>query len=248
MSDKKKHKRKKPLSEEEKKLRIELHNQRIKFKKHKRRMFYIKILLVFLSILLLITMAFFLGYKSGSNAVHIYIAVILIIFALLSDRSGIRTFLFSKYPNAFPFSESLKKDNPNRSFMMELARTCFYISLALFFSHAPFSKVFAIIMIIAIVIGFYYLITDIDDCYTFDKFSKGSDTTIFLIIGGLFALEMMSEYSFHVPIEPIVIGTLVLFALYAVFARNPHKGELLFEMLVFAPLDIMLIWFLISSL
>ena len=140
MSDKKKHKRKRSLSEEEKKRRTELYNERVKRKKRKKRVFYLKILLFIVLVLSLILVAFILGFQVGSHAVKIYIAIILIIFALLSDRSGIRSILLSKYPDKFPFSGFLKSDTQNRSFLMEFARTCFYISTALFLHKCYFAK------------------------------------------------------------------------------------------------------------
>lgn len=248
MSDKKKHRKKRPLSEEEKKRRTELRDERVRRKKHKKRISYLEILVAFLLALTLIFVAFILGFQVGSYTVKIYIAVVLIIFALLSDRSGIRTFLFRKYPDKFLFSNFLKKETPNRSFFMELARTFFYISFALFLSEAPFCKIWVLIMMITIAIGFFYVITDIDNCYTFDKFSKGSDTTMFLLVSGLFGMASESEYSFHATMPPILIGTSVLFVLYLIFARNPHKVKLAFEMLIFVPLSIMFVCFLFSCL
>lgn len=248
MSDKKKHHRKRPLSEDEKKRRLELHNERVKRKKHKRRIFFIEVFLAIFLVILLIIVAFLLGFHVGSHAVKVYIAVILIVSALLTDRSGIRSLLFSKYPDRFPCSNYLKKDAPNRSFLMELARTCFYISMALFLAEMSFLKIWSAIMIISIAIGFFYVVTDTDDRYTFDKFSKCSDTTMFLIVGPFFGVEMMSERSFHPPIMPALIGTIVLLILYVLFAHNPNKRDLTFEMLVFAPMNIILICFLLSIL
>lgn len=248
MSVKKKHKRKRSLSEEEKKRKTELYNERVKRKKREKRVFYLEILLVIVLVLSLILVAFILGFQVGSYAVKIYIAIILIIFALLSDRSGIRSILFSKCPDRFPFSGFLKSDTQNRSFLMELARTCFYISTALFLAQMLFCKIWSVIMIISIAIGFFYVVTDTDNRYTFDKFSKCSDTTMFLIIGPLFQIEIMSEYSFYAPIMPTLIGTAVLLVLYMLFARNPHKKDLTFEIVIFAPLNIILICFLFSFL
>lgn len=249
MSTKRKHRRRKPLTAAELERRKQLHDERVRRKKREKRLFWLKLLIIALLVLLLISINIILAITEHTRAMCVLDTILGLIAATLTDRSRIREILFSWYPERFLFSSTLKKHIPDRSFLIELARTiCYYAVGAMLLWHRLYDLC-ASICVITIVIGYVYLVFDQDDRYTFDKFSKCSDTTMYLIIVGLFGIAYFNaahEEGEDIPIIAVVIGSIRVTAAYLLFARSDKKIERAFEMLIFSAIDIMTIISLIQ--
>lgn len=224
--------------------RKQLHDERVRRKKREKRLFWLRLLIIALLVLLLISINIILAITGHSRAMCVLDTILGLIAATLTDRSGIREILFSWYPERFLLSSTLKKHIPDRSFLIELARTiCYYAVGAMLLWNRLFD--FCVpICVITIVIGYVYLIFDQNDRYTFDKFSKCSDTMMYLIIVGLFGLEYSyaaHEAALDIPISAVVIGSILVTAAYLLFARSDKKIERALEMLIFSAIDIMTI-------
>ncbi len=195
-------------------------------------------ILAILAVVLLISVSFFLAFSGHTHAMCIYDTVLGLIAATLTDRSGIRELLFAWYPERFPFADFLKKHVPDRSFLIELARTICYYALGAMLLWERLYTVCALVCVIAIVIGYVYLIFDQDDRYTFDKFSKCSDTTMYLIVAGYFGMAYFYGTQPDVPIVAVAVGSILVTAAYLLFAKSEKKIERAFEMLLFSAIDL----------
>lgn len=241
MSTKRRHHRRKPLSAAEQERRKQLHDERVRRKKREKRLFWLKLLIIALLVLLLISINIILAFIGHTRAMCVLDTILGLIAATLTDRSGIREILFSWYPERFLFSSTLKKHIPDRSFLIELARTICYYAVGAMLLWNRLCDFCAPICVITIVIGYVYLIFDQNDRYTFDKFSKCSDTMMYLIIVGLFGLEYsyaVHEAALDIPISAVVIGSILVTAAYLLFARSDKKIERAIETLFFSAIDI----------
>lgn len=243
MSKKRRHHRRKPLTAAELERRKQLHDERVRRKKREKHFFWLELLVIALLILLLISFNIILAITGHTRATCVFDAILGIIAATLTDRSGIREILFSWYPECFLFSSTLKKHVTDRSFLIELARTICYYAVGAMLLWNRLYDFCAPICVITIVIGYVYLVFDQDDRYTFDKFSKCSDTMMYLIIVGFFGLgySAMHEAAPDIPITAVVIGSILVTAAYLLFARSDKKIGRAFEMLIFSAIDIMTI-------
>lgn len=244
MSTKRRHHRRKPLTAAESERRKQLHDERVRRKKREKRFLRFKFLIISLLVLLLISFNIILAITGHTRAMCVFDTVLGLIAATLTDRSGIREILFSWYPEHFLFSSTLKKHVPDRSFLIELARTICYYAVGAMLLWNRLYDFCAPICVITIVIGYVYLVFDRNDRYTFDKFSKCSDTMMYLIIVGFFGLgysDAAHEAAPDIPITAVVIGSILVTAAYLLFARSDKKIERAFEMLIFSAIDIMTI-------
>ena len=244
MSTKRRHHRRKPLTVAEQERRKQLHDERVRRKKREKRLFWLKLLIIALLVLLLISISIILAITGHTRAMCVFDTILGLIAATLTDRSGIREILFSWYPERFLFSSTLKKHVPDRSFLIELARTICYYAFGAMLLWNRLYDLCAPICVITIVIGYVYLVFDQNDRYTFDKFSKCSDTMMYLIIVGLFGMAYCHEAheaELDIPIISVVIGSILVTAAYLLFARSDKKIERAFEMLIFSAIDIMTI-------
>lgn len=237
MSKKRKQHRRKPLSANELERRRKLHDERIKRKKKEKWIFLIKIAVIVVSIIVLFTIGIVIDVLRGNHAMIVYISVVTVIITTITDRSGLRTILFSFYPDKFLFSEYLKKSYPQRSFLMELSRTICYYALCLIIICEKLSALWAVLCIVAMIIGYVYIIFDRNDRYTFDKNSKFSDTSMFLIFAGLVGMGSVDQIS--IPLSVVVCGAFFFTVLYLIFGKNKRKIELAFEVAIFSSMDIL---------
>lgn len=238
MSKKRKHRRRKPLPPEVLEQRRILRGERVKRRKKEKRIFWLKIAAIILSIILLFAIGIVTAVLYGDHAALIYCSVVVFIAATVTDRS-VRSIIFSLYPDKFIFSEYLKKSYPQRSFLMELARTVCYYSLCLIVLCEKLSAIWTVMCIASMAVGYVYIIFDRDDKYTFDKNSKYSDTSMFLIFTALFGMAAANADSTIVPLSAVVCGAAIITTMYILFGKNDKKIELTFETALFSSLDIM---------
>lgn len=233
----KKYHRRKPLSEYERERRKKLRLERKTRKKREKRIFWLKLLVISIIVVLAYAGMFIIDILFGGRAMMMYLVTAMAVTATLTDRCGIRRFLFSLYPDRFWFAEYLKRSYPERSFPMELTRTVSYYSMCMMIFCWKFIKLWGAILIITMVVGFVYIIFDRDDCYTFDKTSKFSDTTIFLVLSGMLGLGYASEVR-DIPLAGIAVGTLIVTLMYIIFGENKKKLEQTISVALFSDLDI----------
>lgn len=232
----------------EKERRKRLHDERVRRKKREQRLFWYKIILTVLAVLLLISVSFFLAFSGHIRAMCVYDTVWGLIAVTLTDRSGIRELLFAWYPERFPFAGFLKKHVSDRSFGIELARTLCYYALGAMLLWERLYTACALVCVAAILIGYVYLIFDQDDRYTFDKFSKCSDTPMYLIVAGVLGLANLEGTQLDIPVIPIAVGSVLVTAAYLLFAKSEKKIERAFEMLFFSALDFIAIVMLVKQI
>lgn len=218
----KKPRKRKLLSEHEAERRRKLREQRIINRKNEKRLFWIKVLFFTILFLLFFVGMFVIDWNYGGKGLLIYLAVVLIITTTFTDRCGIRRILFQYYPEHFIFGDYLKRRYPERSFLMELSRTFCYYSLALLMLCPRLSVIWIVIYVITTIIGYAYLLFDRNDEYAFDKASKYSDTTTFLVIGcipGCVLLERLAVKQYFAAFLVAVILT----ASYLLSTKSKRK-------------------------
>ena len=239
MRTKRKHRRRRPLTAAEQERRARLRDARAVRKKREKRAFWGKLLLAALLVLLLVISNVLLAVTGHAHAMCVLDTVLGLIAAVLTDRSGIREVLFAWYPDHAPCAAILKKHVPDRSFPIELARTLCYLAMGVMLLWERSYVVCAPVCAAAIVVGYGYVIFDQDDRYTFDKFSKFSETTMYLLLVGLFGIAFADEAALGVPLRITVIGSILVTAAYLLFARSDKKLERAVEMLILSGIDIM---------
>lgn len=237
MSDKKNYRRRKPLSVDELERRKKLQEERIFRKKREKKLFWCKAAVIVVAVVLWLMGMFLIDSYGGGYAMLVYVAIVGIIVVLMTDRCGLRSTLFKYYPDRFLFAENLKKKDTGRCFFMELARTVCYFSMCLIVLWQSLSAIGAVLCIVSMIIGYFYIITDRNDKYTFDKFSKYSDTAMFLILAGIFGLASTDEMK-SFPWAGVILGAVIITVLYLIFGESKKKVEHTISVAVFSTLDV----------
>ncbi len=233
----KKYKRHKSLSEHEIQRRHELRVKHEFERKKRTRLFWIETAVLLIAFLLFFVGIFFVDYYFEENAMITYIAVLIMAFAVITDRSGLRKIIFRYYPENFLFSNYLKKSYPKRAFLMELSRTAGYFSLSLIILCTKLSILWIVINIICVVIGYVFVLTDRDDKYTFDKYSDFSDTTIFLMITGMIGISIADSLK-DIHFVPMILGGLIANIIYILIGESKHKVGNAISIFIFSALNI----------
>lgn len=160
---KRKHRRKKPISEEEKERRRQLAEKRKERQKREKRQLTAELItgtligIIFLGVTILSAI-----FKP--DFLLIFYVVISALAIFLFDQSGIRSFLFSWYPDSFIFADELKSHDTNRALPMQLASTTGWtMFMLLLFSR---NRIFTAIWLICVGVGLYYMFTREE--YSFD--------------------------------------------------------------------------------
>ncbi|MGN1481567.1 hypothetical protein [Porcipelethomonas sp.] len=239
---KRKYKRKKALSAKEQARRRILREKRKERKKRENRFFWVQIWggigLVAVAFVLLIIFCI-VSAKTDTNAVGVYIVAADILFISFNDKSGIRSFVFRRYPDNFIFAEYLKSCDKKRAFPMEIANTVGCYSSVLSLIWHKLSAFWTVIWIICIIVGFYYIITDTDFKYTFNKTSDYMDSSLFLMFTplymGLFHLENI-DFNKKIAVFTIAICA-VITGLFLLFSSSYNeKTSLIFDTMLFSAL------------
>lgn len=187
---------KKPLTEAERERRRILREKHEELKitkiKESRRKFF-----SYLSLALILTGSFAatitFDVKHNTDLTILLIAVNCSAGFIAFDNSGIRTAVFSRLPDKFPFANELKRKNKGQCKAVELCKTLSYFSL-LFYPIIP--ALFAIVWIICEITAFLHLIFDKDTCIRppetpHNGLSAAGDTII--ITSGIMLLFQMDN-------------------------------------------------------
>lgn len=167
---KKKYKMKKPLTPEEQERRRILREKREERKRLEKRKSLVKFF-GYAGIFLLIAGGFCgFGIYDGMHDTDYfmyYFTAVLAAGALLCDNSGIRSFVFSRFPDRFFFSGWLRRPDGGQCRIVELCKTLSYYSviadLFLLVIHASSKKtsfIIAAVWLICVLISVFYLIFD----------------------------------------------------------------------------------------
>lgn len=182
---KRKYRRKKPISAIEKERRKILAQKRKERKKLEKRRCIKEFITIAILCILILTVIIL---SAVSDIFLILLLAIIIIFIFICDKSGMRAFVFSHYPENFPFAENLKKYNSDRAVPMELASTFSYYALILIIFEHKLSFFWTIIWLVCITTGWYYILTDGDEKYALEKEAEFDDSTLFLLITPIWVL------------------------------------------------------------
>lgn len=225
---KRKYRRKKPISPEEKerrKLLAQKRNERIMLERKRNIRETVIIVTAFVLILATIILS------AVSDIFLIFLLIAIIIFIFMFDKSGIRDFVFRHYPENFPFAEKIKSHNPDRAVPMELASTFSYYALILMILEYKFEFIWTIIWLICIAIGFYHILTDGSERYSLEKGAEFEDSAMFVLITPVWVLletfqNIRMNYS-------IVLFTAICCLTITVIYAVSHKGKFSRAILVF---------------
>lgn len=249
MSRKRNFKRKKPISSDEIERRKNKKAERIERKKQEKKFFWKKCLEKFsIFVFMILISVLIFKYCKTKTIINYYIFIAVIIITV-TDKCGLCKIIFKYYPNKFPLSAYLKKDYPERAFGMELSRTLCYYSLCFAVIFPKLMCIWSLVYTATIIIGYNYIISDKHNEYTFDKFSKFSDTPFFLILSGLIGFLWADANSLNLfsCIPWVVLGSAIITILYLVFAENKNKAEIAFQTAFFSALNILGIFSLLQT-
>lgn len=225
---KRNHRHKKTVSAIEKERRKILAQKRKERKKLEKR----RCIKEFIAIAVLCILIFAVIILSAvSDIFLILLLAIIIIFIFICDKSGIRAFVFSNYPDSFPFAESLKKYNPDRALPMELASTLSYYALILIIFENKFSFIWTIIWLVCIITGWYYILTDSSEKYSLEKGAEFENSTLFILITPIWVLlENLRNVRIN---HNIVLFTVICCLIITFIYTVSHKGNFSRTSLVF---------------
>jgi len=162
---KKKFKMKKPLTQKEQERRALLREQRETRKKAEKRK-RIRSLLEYSALILFGCLLFFLfafvDDRYDTISFIYYLGVLAFIGFILCDNSGIRRWIFSRYPEKMPFADKLKRPDCGQCKLIELCKTCSYYSMLFYIYLNGFAVLWTAVWISCSIISFFFLIFDDD--------------------------------------------------------------------------------------
>ncbi len=221
---KKKHKRryrrKKLIPEEERERRRILAEERKERKKREKWRIVAEATAITLIIIIFFTL--FITFAILSEKLFLtFLKVASVITIILFDESGIRSYIFRKYPDNFIFAEKLKGHDANRATMMQIASTVNWLMFdIMLFSE---SRIYPVIWLISVIVGIYYMFTREE--YSLEKGAKYEGTAIFLIITPSFVLWKLL-YNVRITRGYIVfigIFTVVSVIIYGIIVDNGNR-------------------------
>lgn len=224
---KRKHRRKKQISDEEKERRRQLAEQRKERQKlEKKRMIaefsaVILIGIIFLAIMILSAIFY-------EKLLLIFFITISAVAIFLFDESGIRSFLFRHYPDRFIFADYLKNHDTKRAVPMQLASTIsWYMFMLMLFSSR---SIFSVIWLICIGVGLYYMLTTEE--YSLEKGAKYSCSVLFLLITPML-LSVALMYNVRIT-KPFIVFTAVFTVIFSIiYAVCVHNGNKIYTRLIY---------------
>ena len=219
------HRRKKQISAEEKERRRQLAEKRKERQKlEKKRMIAEFSAVTLIGIIFLAIMI--LSAIFNPKLLVIFLIAVAVIFILLLDQSGIRSFLFRWYPDKFLFADELKEHDTERSVPMQLASTISWCTFMLYSQHS----IFSIIWLICIGIGLYYMLTTEE--YSFEKGAKYSGSVMFLLITPML-LSVALMYNVRIT-KPFIVFTVVFTVIFnIIYAVCIHNGNKIYTRLIY---------------
>ncbi len=217
---KRKHRQKKQISAEEKERRRQLAEKRKERQKREKRQLTIELITgTFIGIIFLAVIILSAIFKP--DFLLIFYIVVSALVILLFDQSGIRSFIFRWYSDKFPFAEELKNHDTERAVPMQLASTVNWtMFMLMLFSR---NRIFAIIWLISIGVGLYYMLTTEE--YSLEKGAKYECSLLYLLVTPVYVL-LMGIYNVRITvpfIAFIAVFTVTFSIVYAVIVNNGNK-------------------------
>lgn len=222
-----KYKRKKQISLEEKERRRQLaeerkERQKLEKKRNIRDAIAITLGIILFSVILILSAIF------NEKLLLIFFIASAVILTLMLDQSGIRSFIFRWYPDRFLFADELKKHDPNRAVPMQLASTTgwFTFMLMLFSRHI----IFSVIWMICIGVGLYYMLTD--ERYSLEKGAKYECSMLYLLITPIYVLIMVI-YNVRITMPFIAFTALFTLIFSIIYAIHIYNGNQIFTRIIY---------------
>ncbi|MDE7097645.1 MAG: PRA1 family protein [Ruminococcus sp.] len=224
---KRKHRRKKQLSDEEKEHRRQLAEKRKERQKLEKKRMIAEFSAVTLTGIIFLAIMI-LSAIFNPKLLVIFLIAVAVIFILLLDQSGIRSFLFRWYPDKFVFAEELKEHDTKRSVPMQLASTIsWYMFMLMLFSH---SSIFSVIWLICVGVGLYYMLTD--ERYSLEKGAKYECSLLYLLLTPIYVLIMVM-YNVRIT-KPFIVFTAVFTVIFSlIYAVCIHNGNKIYTRLIY---------------
>lgn len=218
---KRKHRRKKQISADEKERRRKLAEERKERQKLEKKR-NIRNAIAFIAGLILFCTVFILCAIFNEKLLIIFFIVISASAILLFDQSGIRSFIFRWYPDRLPFSDELKKHDPERALPMQLASTAGWIMFMLILFEIRYQEIWAIIWLICIVTGLYYMLTD--ERYSLEKGAKYECSLLYLLLTPIYVLLMLI-YNVRITMPFIIFTALFTVIFNIIYAVDITHGN-----------------------
>lgn len=224
---KRKHKRRKPISLEEKERRRQLAEERKERQKLEKKRLIAEVIvgtltgIIFLAIMILSAI-----FKP--KLLLIFFIASAVILTLLLDQSGIRSLVFCWYPDRFLFADYLKKHDTERAVPMQLASTTgWYMFMLMLFSQ---HSIFSVIWLICIGVGLYYMLTD--ERYSLEKGAKYECSLLYLLITPIYVLIMVI-YNVRITMPFIAFTALFTLIFSIIYAIHIYHGNQVFTRIIY---------------
>lgn len=215
-----KYKRKKQISLEEKERRRQLaeerkERQKLEKKRNIRDAIAITLGIILFFVILILSAIF------NEKLLLIFFIASAVILTLLLDQSGIRSFIFRWYPDRFLFADYLKKHDAERAVPMQLASTAswYMFMIMLLFSRR---SIFSVIWLICIGVGLYYMLTD--ERYSLEKGAKYECSMLYLLITPIYVLIMVI-YNVRITMPFIAFTVVFIVVFNIVYAIGINHGN-----------------------
>lgn len=218
---KRKRRRKKQISADEKERRRRLAEERKERQKREKKQLTIEVIVIIL-VIILFGAAIMLTAIFKPDFLLIFFIAVSATAILLLDQSGIRSFIFRWYPDRFIFAEGLKAHDPERALPMQLASTAGWYMFMLILFKIRYQEIWAIIWLICIVTGLYYMLTD--ERYSLEKGAKYECSLLYLLLTPIYVLLMLI-YNVRITMPFIVFTALFTVIFNIVYAVDITHGN-----------------------
>lgn len=232
---KRKHGKKKQISADEKERRRQLAEERKERQKLEKKHLIFNAIATTLGLIFYL-LIFILLAIFNTRLLLIFLFLSLAILTLLLDQSGIRQLIFCWYPEKFPFADYLKKHDPERAVPMQLAGTISWYMSMLMILPVGFQRLWAMIWLVCIIIGLYYMLTT--DEYSLEKGAKYECSALFLLIEPVFvSLATTRNVRITIPFIVFLVAFIIIYNIfYAIHINNgnQHYSRILYGIFVTA--------------
>ncbi|MDE5569708.1 MAG: hypothetical protein K2J47_03580 [Ruminococcus sp.] len=224
-----KHKRRKPISAEEKERRRQLakerkKRQKLEKKRNIRDAIAITLGIILFSVILILSAIF------NEKLLLIFFIASAVILTLLLDQSGIRSLIFRWYPDRFLFADYLKKHDTERAVPMQLANTISWCMFMLIIFEIRYKYIWTIIWLICIGVGLYYMLTTEE--YSLEKGAKYECSVLFLLITPTFLLlAVINNVRITIPFIAFTAVFTVIFSI--IYAIHIYNGNQVFTRIIY---------------
>lgn len=222
----KKFKMKKPLTVKEQARRQALREKRAQRKRLEKKAFRRNVLVF--TLLFIGAAAVFVALAVYDDMLFLYaLGIVFLIGILLCDNGGLRSTLFSRYPESFPFADKLKRPDNGQCMAVELSKTIGYYSVLFYIFIAELRVVFAALWLICCAVALLHLIFDEETAIRPEN-QRGLSTAGDLVLLTSLIMTATSIENFTSIGRLLIltgIFTAVTTVLYLVFTRTWHEHK-----------------------